>query len=96
MLEIRRTDEFSEWLRALRDTSARRRIEVRITRLSLGNAGDVKPIGDSVSELRMTFGPGYRIYFVQRGGAFVILLCGGDKGSQARDIERAKILAKEV
>ena len=81
MVEVRRTRIFAEWLAALRDRNARARIEIRIDRLALGNPGDVKPVGGGVSELRIAYGPGYRVYFVQRGDLLVILLCGGDKQS---------------
>ncbi len=84
------------WFDALRDRAAKIRIDLRIRRLSLGNPGDVKPIGDGVSELRVNFGPGYRIYYVQRGGEFVVLLAGGDKSTQAQDIREAKTLAREL
>lgn len=96
MIEVRQTRQFAEWFGSLRDTRARARIAVRIDRLALGNPGDVKPVGEGVSELRVTYGPGYRIYYLQRGGEVVILLCGGDKGSQRRDIAAAKILAREL
>ena len=96
MLEVRSTTEFLDWLTALRDVQARARISKRIDRVALGNFGDTKPVGDGVSELRFTFGPGYRVYYTRQGDIVVILLCGGDKGSQERDIERAKALAKEI
>ncbi|RYE82121.1 MAG: type II toxin-antitoxin system RelE/ParE family toxin [Hyphomicrobiales bacterium] len=96
MVEIRRTRIFAEWLAALSDRNARARIEIRIDRLALGNAGDVKPVGGGVSELRIAYGPGYRVYFVQRGDLLVILLCGGDKPSQDRDIGLAKALARQL
>ena len=96
MIEVRRTDVFESWLAGLRDLEARARITIRIRRLSLGNFGDSKPLGEGVSELRIHHGPGYRIYFVRRGKELVILLCGGDKSDQSRDIARAKKLAKEV
>ncbi len=80
----------------LRDMRARARIAVRIDRLALGNPGDVKPVGEGVSELRIPYGPGYRLYYVQKGDELVILLCGGNKGSQRRDIAAAKALAKEM
>ena len=96
MIEIRQTVEFSDWLVGLRDRTAKARIEVRLRRLSLGNPGDVKPVGEGVSELRIAHGPGYRVYFVQRGDVLVILLCGGDKSSQNRDIERAKAMARQL
>ena len=94
MIEIRQTDEYERWFDRLRDRDARFRIIARIRRVSLGNLGDIKPVGDSVSELRIDFGPGYRIYLKQQGQMLVILLAGGDKSSQDRDIERAKQLAR--
>ena len=96
MLEVRQTDVFAAWFAGLRDREARARITVRIRRLSLGNPGDVKPVGSGVSEIRIDYGPGYRVYFVGRGDAVVVLLCGGDKRHQDRDIARALELAKEV
>ena len=96
MLEVLRTTEFIEWLTGLRDIQARARIAKRIDRIAQGNFGDAKSVGDGVSELRFDFGPGYRIYYARRGNVVVILLCGGDKDSQARDIERAKIMAREI
>jgi putative addiction module killer protein len=96
MFEVRQTAEFSNWFGSLRDRQARARIRVRIDRLALGLLGDVKPVGERVSELRVDYGPGYRLYFVQRGRELIILLCAGDKGSQARDIGRAKIMAREI
>ena len=96
MIEVRRTRIFSEWLTGLRDRNARARIQIRIDRLALGNPGDVKPVGEGVSELRIAVGPGYRVYFVQRGEVLVILLCGGDKSSQSRDITSAKALAQQL
>jgi putative addiction module killer protein len=95
MLDIRETDEFSEWLGALRDKRARAIVLIRIARLANGNPGDVAPLGDGVSELRIDFGPGYRVYYVQRGMKYVLLLVGGDKSSQAKDIARAKRLLEE-
>ena len=80
----------------LRDTNARARILVRIRRLELGSPGDVKPVGEAVSELRIPYGPGYRLYFTRQGQEIVILLCGGDKSSQSRDIAMAKQMAKEI
>lgn len=96
MLVVRQTDVFAAWFAGLRDRKARARITARIRRLSLGNPGDVKPVGSGVSEMRIDYGPGYRVYFVGRGDAVVVLLCGGDKRSQDRDIARALELAKEV
>ena len=95
MIEIRETDEFSVWLGALRDKRARAKILVRIERLAKGNPGDVAPVGDGVSELRIDYGPGYRVYYVQRGTRYVLLLAGGDKGTQGRDIALAKRLVDE-
>ena|ERR1700733_2462273 len=96
MLEIRQTEAYSNWISSLRDQRAVARIEVRIRRLSLGNPGDVKPVGNGVSELRVNYGPGYRVYFVQRGTTLIVLLCGGDKGTQVADIEKAKALAAQL
>jgi putative addiction module killer protein len=96
MTDVRQTAEFAEWLRALTDIRAKAKIAARIDRLALGNPGDVAPVGEGVSELRIHYGPGYRVYFVQRGRALVILLCGGDKSSQAGDIKTAKQLASEL
>jgi putative addiction module killer protein len=93
---VKRTDEFSDWLKDLRDMRARAKILARIDRLSLGNPGDVAPVGDGISEMRIHYGPGYRVYFIQQGGDYVVLLCGGDKDSQPADIEAAKALAREL
>jgi putative addiction module killer protein len=90
------TGQFREWLDNLRDRRARLRINDRLRRLANGNAGDTKSVGDGVYELRMHFGPGYRAYYTWREGVIVILLCGGDKSSQIRDIAKAKELAKEA
>lgn len=83
-------EPFTEWLAAMRDIAAQARIRVRLLRVAAGNLGDCQPVGDGVSELRIHLGPGYRVYFGRHGSAIVILLCGGDKGSQAADIKRAK------
>lgn len=91
-----RTPEFVAWLDRLRDQKARAIIAQRITRLAAGQIGDFKSVGEGVNELRIDFGPGYRVYYVRRGEALIVLLCGGDKGSQARDITRAKALAREI
>lgn len=91
--EIRQTQVYAKWEQSLRDSIARAAIAARIVRLSKGNFGDVKPLGDGVSEARIHYGPGFRVYFQQRGSTIIILLCGGDKGSQTRDIARAKELA---
>jgi putative addiction module killer protein len=96
MVEIRQTAEFQSWFASLRDDKAADRIAARIRRLSLGNPGDVKPVGEGVSEMRVNYGPGYRIYFVQRGAEVFVLICGGDKRTQDRDIALAKKLAKEL
>ncbi|MDY0341467.1 MAG: type II toxin-antitoxin system RelE/ParE family toxin [Coriobacteriia bacterium] len=96
MIEIRQTDEYESWFERLRDREARFRIIARIRRLSLGNLGDVKPVGEGVSELRITYGPGYRVYIKQQGNTLVVLLAGGDKSSQKRDVERAKQLARDL
>jgi putative addiction module killer protein len=96
MIEIRKTDEFATWLNDLRDLQAVARINVRIRRLSLGNPGDVKPVGEGVSEMRIDYGPGYRVYFIRNGAAIIVLLCGGDKRTQSRDIASAKQLAREL
>jgi putative addiction module killer protein len=93
-IEIRQTEHYARWFASLRDKTARARIDIRIRRMSLGNFGDVKPVGSGVSELRIDHGPGYRIYFVQRGTQLVVLLGGGEKGSQSRDIAMAHDLAK--
>lgn len=96
MIEIRQTEVYAGWFANLRDRQARVRIDVRIRRLSLGNPGDVRSVGEGVSELRIDYGPGYRVYFVQRGPALVILLAGGDKRSQDQDIQIALDLARSV
>ena len=92
MLEVRQTQIYSDWFNSLRDRLAKTRIDIRIRRLSLGNAGDVKPVGEGVLELRVNYGPEYRIYFVQQGNICVVLLAGGDKSSQVQDISNAKAL----
>ncbi len=96
MIEVRQTETFSKWLMKLRDLRARARIQARIDRLELGNTGDVKPIGEGVSEMRIDYGPGYRVYFIQKGSELIILLAGGDKRSQSRDIQTAIDIAKEL
>ncbi|MGL5838388.1 MAG: type II toxin-antitoxin system RelE/ParE family toxin [Sphingorhabdus sp.] len=96
IFEVRRTAAFISWLTGLKDIQGRARIAKRLDRLADGNFGDTKSVGGGVSELRFTFGPGYRVYFTQRGQVVVILLCGGDKQSQARDIDRAIAMAKEI
>jgi putative addiction module killer protein len=94
MVEIRKTDAFARWLDNLRDLRARARIQARIERLAAGNPGDVAPVGEGVSELRIDYGPGYRVYFKKQGRELIVLLTGGDKRTQARDIETALSLAR--
>lgn len=96
MIEIRQTIEYARWFGALRDRTAKARIDIRLRRLSLGNPGDAKPVGDGISELRIDYGPGYRIYYVRQGSMLVVLLAGGDKSSQKRDIRLAKELARDL
>jgi len=94
VIEIRETREFSHWLAKLKDKTARGRILARIQRLACGLAGDVKPVGHGVSEMRIHFGPGYRVYFCRQGQSLIVLLAGGDKTTQDRDIETAQRLAR--
>ncbi len=96
MFQMRKTDEYVEWIDSLSDVMGRARILVRVERLAAGNPGDVRPVGEGVSELRMDFGPGYRVYFTQRGREIVILLAGGDKSSQSKDIGTALRLARNL
>jgi putative addiction module killer protein len=96
MIEIRQTEVYDQWFDSLRDRQARARIDARIRRLSLGNPGDVKPVGEGVSELRIDYGPGYRVYFVQHGETLVVLLAGGDKRTQDRVIATSLALAREL
>ncbi len=96
IIEVRQTDVFAAWFAGLRDHEARARILARIRRLSLGNPGDARPVGGGVSEMRIDYGPGYRVYFVRRGPVLVVLLCGGDKRTQDRDIARAIALSGEI
>jgi putative addiction module killer protein len=96
MIEIRQTDEYAKWFASLRDIQARARINARIRRLSLGNAGDAEPVGEGVSEMRIHHGPGYRVYFIQQGKVLAILLAGGDKSTQSKDIKTALKLAREL
>jgi putative addiction module killer protein len=95
MIEVRQTEVFARWLKSLRDAKAASKIAQRIVRVSSGLMGDVKPVGEGISELRINFGPGYRIYFAQKGKVLILLLCGGDKSTQATDIKRAKELAAD-
>ena len=92
-MAVRQTEDFSKWMAGLRNHQARARIAARIDRLAFGHMGDVKPVGDGVSELRIHLGPGYRIYFIQKGRAIIVLLCGGDKDTQAKDIKAKKLAA---
>lgn len=95
MIEVRYTAEAQRWLNSLRDRAGRDRIISRVDRLKRGLVGDVQPVGDGISELRVHHGPGYRVYFLRRGELLVVILCGGDKDSQARDVTRARALAAE-
>ena len=96
MREIRSTDTFTTWLDRLRDRQARARVLARVRRLAHGNPGDVKPVGEGVSEMRIKYGPGYRVYYTTRGDTLIILLAGGDKSSQAQDIQTALRLARDL
>jgi len=96
VIEIRETGEYAAWFERLRNRMAKTRILIRIRRVSLGNFGDVKPVGEGVSELRIDYGPGYRVYFLRKGETLVVLLGGGDKRTQSRDIQRAIVLSKVV
>ncbi len=96
MIQIRQTEVYSRWFDGLRDSVTRARIDIRIRRLSLGNTGDAKSVGDGISELRINHGPGYRVYFTRRGLTVIVLLAGGDKSTQDRDIRDAKALAKNL
>lgn len=96
MMEVRKTEIFAKWFNGLKDRRARARIQARIDRLEMGHFGDVAPVGEGVSELRIFYGPGYRVYFVRRGAVLVILLSGGDKSSQTLDIIQAKQIAKQL
>ncbi len=96
MIEVRKTEVFAQWLDALRDIQARARVQARIERLVAGNPGDGEPVGESVSELRINYGPGYRVYFKQRGREMIILLAGGDKSTQAKDVKAALRLARNL
>ena len=95
MIEVRQAAEYEKWFASLKDRTARVRVDIRIRRLSLGNLGTVDPVGEGVSELKIDYGPGYRVYFVQHGSHYVLLLIGGDKSTQARDIRRARELARK-
>lgn len=94
-IRVIKTNHFDKWFRQLKDIRAAARIQMRLDRLAAGNPGDVKPVGGGISELRIDYGPGYRVYFQQRGDVLIVLLHGGDKSSQAKDITRARELAEE-
>ena len=94
MFEVRQSSIYRDWFDRLRDRQARARIDARISRLLMGNAGDAKSVGSGVSELRIDYGPGYRVYFSRKGKTIILLLCGGDKRTQQADIERAIEIAK--
>jgi len=96
MYEVRKTDDFDKWLGALDDQRAVAKIASRMERLGLGNPGDVKAVGEGISEMRIQYGPGYRVYYKQTGKTIVLLLCGGDKASQDKDIKRAREIAAEL
>src|SRR5690349_20126011 len=96
MIEVRQTEAYAKWFSSLKDHNARMRIDIRIRRLSLGNPGDVKPVGGGVSELKVDYGPGYRVYFTSRNKELILLLIGGDKSSQHKDIARAKEILKSL
>ncbi len=96
MIEVRQSDIFAQWFRKLKDRRAKDRIVVRIRRMEMGNPGDVKSVGGGVQEARISYGPGYRLYFTQEGDALIILLCGGDKSSQAKDIDKAKEIRSQL
>ena len=96
MIEVRQTEQYAKWFRSLKDHNARMRINIRIRRLSLGNPGDVKSVGEGISELRVDYGPGYRVYFLMKSNELILLLTGGNKSSQVKDIAKAKSLAKEI
>ena len=95
MFELKQTEMFRKWRTGLKDERAKALIASRLDRLAFGHSGDAEPVGDGISELRIHYGPGYRVYFQKRGATVIVLLCGGDKGSQARDIKAAKRLAGE-
>ncbi len=96
MIEVRQTKVFASWFKSLKDRSAKARIQVRIDRMEIGNFGDVASVGEGISELRIHYGPGYRVYFLQQDSVVVVLLSGGDKSSQKSDIKKAKELAKQL
>jgi putative addiction module killer protein len=95
VVKVVRSSTFDQWLRGLKDRQAAARVQVRIDRLADGNPGDVKPVGSGISELRISYGPGYRVYYIKKGEILVVLLCGGDKASQSKDIDIAQRIATE-
>jgi putative addiction module killer protein len=95
VVEVIKSATFDVWLSRLKDLRAAARVQVRLDRLALGNPGDVRPVGHGVSEMRIDYGPGYRIYFLKRGSLVIVLLCGGDKSTQSTDIRRAKAIASQ-
>lgn len=95
MIKVIESETFKRWLRGLRDVRARTRIVLRVRRMEAGNMGDAKPVGEGISELRIDYGPGYRVYFMRRGTVLVVVLCGGDKHTQQQDIATAKRIAAE-
>ena len=95
MVEVVKSATFDRWLRKLKDRRAAARVLIRIDRLAAGNPGDVKPVGEGISELRIAYGPGYRVYYLQEGQRLIVLLCGGDKSSQQKDIDEAKRIAAD-
>ncbi|MBB2893008.1 type II toxin-antitoxin system RelE/ParE family toxin [Flexivirga oryzae] len=95
MVEVVKSGIFDLWLRKLKDRRAAARVQVRIDRLAAGNPGDVRPVGNGISELRIDYGPGYRVYYLQEGQRLIVLLCGGDKASQRADIRQAKQIAAD-
>jgi putative addiction module killer protein len=96
VVEVRQTERFAQWLQDLRDLRVRAKVQVRIERLIGGNPGDVRPVGSGISELRIDYGPGYRVYYQQKGSRLIILLAGGDKSSQVNDIEEALMLFRQI
>jgi putative addiction module killer protein len=96
MIEIRQTETYRKWFDSVRDRNTKVRIDLRIRRLSLGNTGDVKPVGGGISELRIDYGPGYRVYYIKRKNQIIILLAGGDKSTQSKDIKKAQELSRKL
>jgi putative addiction module killer protein len=96
MITLQETEAFTAWMEGLRDARAKARIAQRLDRLARGNSGDAKSVGDGISEMRIDYGPGYRVYYCRHGAVLIVLLCGGDKSTQRKDIKVAKQLAKEL